>query len=72
MQIRGNFDLLKLAIASDDFGFCNFDEVVVLGGNPENGNRFRVALSQTSSQLHRRDSFVDRVEWTSEQSRLLT
>src|SRR5689334_15087440 len=72
MLVRVDLDLLELAIASDELRERDFSEVVILGGHPEHGHRFSVALPQTTGELHRGERFVNRVEWTSEQSRLLT
>ena len=51
--------------------FATSAKVVILRSNPEDRHGFGVALAQATRQFHRRERFVDRVEWTSEQTRLL-
>ena len=54
------------------YRFGNFREIVIFRGDPEDGDRFRVALSQASGKFHCRESFIDCVKRTSEQTCLLT
>ena len=71
MHCVGNFHALELAITSDELSFRDFDKVVIFGSDPKHRHGFGLSLLQAAGEFYGRERFVNRVEWTSKQTRLL-
>ena len=56
MQRVRNFDMLELAIATDELSFRDFREIVIFGGDPKHRHCFRVSLLQTTGEFHCRSA----------------
>ena len=65
-------DARQAAIAADELCCCDFGEIVIFGGDPEDWHSRCAALRQTSGEFDGGESFVDCVERAGEESSLLS
>ena len=65
LQLRG------IVLAIEHPGVVHFGEVVILGGQPEHGDRRNALRAERFGQLYRAERFVDGVCRAGEQAHLL-
>src|SRR5687767_2703184 len=72
MHFGRHADVIERAVAINKLGFGDFREIMIFGGDPEDGHSLRSPLRKAAGKFHGGEGFVDGIKRTGEKTGLLS